>query len=109
MTCTITLQATRQGCSFFTADLQRETTIRDSVVSFDLALGGGGEEAVQIQLPGQPVPGTLRIARWFGEALVVSGDKSLEEAVSLRERINAGEAHFFAESILKGLPEPLDA
>ena len=33
---------------FFTEDLQREPTVRDGVVSFDLALGGGGEDAVQI-------------------------------------------------------------
>ncbi len=68
---------------FFTENLQCQTTVRDSVISFDLALGGGGEEAVQIQFRAQRAPGTLRIARRDGEALVVSGDKSFEEQVGL--------------------------
>src|SRR5215210_6333955 len=97
------------GLLFLTQDLECEPTKRDGVISFDLALGGGGEEAVQIQFRVQRAPGTLRIARWFGEALVVSRDKSFEEEVGLLQRVNASEAHLFAESILEGLPEPLDA
>lgn len=38
------------GLLFLTQDLERETTKGDGVVSFDLTLGGSGEEAVQIQL-----------------------------------------------------------
>ncbi len=37
---------------FLAKDLQHQTTIRDSVIGFHLTLGGGGEEAVQIQLGG---------------------------------------------------------
>src|SRR4051794_35324566 len=103
------LAGDQAGLLFFTEDLQRQTTKRDGVVSFDLPLGGGGEEAVQIPFRVQRAPGTLRIARQFGEALVVSRDKSFEEEVGLLQRINTSEAHLFAESILKGLPEPLDA
>ena len=48
-------------------------------------------------------------SRCFGEALVVSRDKSLKKAVGLAYRINAGKPHLFAQSILKGLAERLDA
>src|SRR5215204_3644478 len=103
------LAGNQAGLIFLTQDLECETTKRNGVISFDLPLGGGGEEAVQIPVRRQRSPGSLRIARWFGEALVVSRDKSFEEEVGLLQRINAGESHLFAESILKGLPEPLDA
>src|SRR4051812_3886725 len=103
------LAGNQAGLIFLTQDLEGETTERNGVISFDLPLGGGGEEAVQIQFRLQRAPGTLGIARWFGEALVVSGDKSFEEQVGLLQRSNAGETHLFTESILKGLPEPLDA
>src|SRR5215212_10252680 len=103
------LAGNQAGLFFLTQDLECEPTKRDGVISFDLALGGGGDVTKQIQFRVQRAPGTLRIARWFGKALVVSGDKSFEEAVGLLQRVNASEAHLFAESILKGLPEPLDA
>ena len=70
------------GLLFFTQDLEGKTTKRDGVISFDLPLGGGGKETVQIQFRGQRAPGTLRIARRFGEALVVSED-NVEEKVGL--------------------------
>src|SRR5215204_2320374 len=70
------LAGNQAGLIFLTQDLECETTKRNGVISFDLPLGGGGEEAVQIQFRLQRSPGTLRIARWFGEALVVSRDKS---------------------------------
>src|ERR1043165_2324372 len=97
------LASDQAGLLFLPQDLERETTKRDGVISFDLAFGGGREEAVQIQLRVQRAPSTLRIARWFGEALVVSGDKSFEEQVGLLQRSNAGQTHLFAEAILKGL------
>src|SRR4026207_1254885 len=103
------LASDQAGLLFLPQDLQGKPTIRDGVISFDLSLGSGGEEAVQLQFRRQRAPGTLGIARWFSEALVVSGDKSLKEQVGLLERINVSKAHLFAESILKGLPEPLDA
>src|SRR5215216_415991 len=103
------LAGNQAGLIFLTQDLEGETMKRNGVIGFDLTLSGSGEEAVQIQLRVQRAPGTLRIARRFGKALVVSGNKGLEEKVGLRQRINASESHFFAESILKGLPEPLDA
>ena len=40
------LASDQAGLLFLTEDLECETTKRDGVISFDLALGGGGEEAV---------------------------------------------------------------
>src|SRR5829696_9379570 len=77
------LASDQAGLLFLTEDLECEATKRNGVISFDLPLRGGGEEAVQIQFRLQRSPGTLRIARWFGEALVVSRDKSFEEEVGL--------------------------
>src|ERR1041385_4981013 len=94
---------------FFTEDLQCQTTVRDGVISFDLPLSGSGEKTVQIQLGRQRSPGRLRITRWLGEALVVSGNKSFQKEIGLLQRSDAGEPHLLNESILKGLPEPLDA
>src|SRR5215212_6323929 len=78
------LAGNQAGLIFLTQDLEGETTKRNGVISFDLPLDGGGEEAVQIQFRLQRSPGTLRIARWFGEAVVVGRDKSFEEEVGLR-------------------------
>src|SRR5215216_2488361 len=103
------LASDKAGLFFLPQDLERKTTKGNGVISFDLTLGGGGEETDQIQFRVQRAPGTLGIARRFSKALVVSGDKSLEKQIGLLQRINAGEAHLFAEPILKGLPEPLDA
>src|SRR5829696_4774858 len=103
------LASDQAGLLFLTEDLECEATKRDGVISFDLPLRGGGEEAVQIQFRVQRAPGTLGIARRFSKAFVVSGNESLEKQIGLLQRINAGEAHLFAEPILKGLPEPLDA
>ena len=77
------LASDQAGLLFVTQDLECEPTKRDGVVSFDLALGGSGEETVQIQLRAQRAPGTLRIARCLGETFVVSRDKSFEEEVGL--------------------------
>src|SRR3954447_11288516 len=77
------LASDQAGLLFLTQDLECEPTKRDGVISFDLALGGGGEEAGEIQFRVQRAPGTLGIARQFGEALVVSRNKSLEELVRL--------------------------
>ena len=63
------LASDQAGLVFLTQDLECETMVRDSVISFDLALGGGGEDAVQIQFRAQRAPGTLRIARRYSEAL----------------------------------------
>src|SRR5829696_993105 len=77
------LAGDQTGLIFLREDLERESAIRDSVVSFDLTLAGRGEEAVQIQFRLQRAPGTLWIARWLSEALVVSRDKSFEELIRL--------------------------
>lgn len=40
------LESDQAGLLFLAQDLEGETTKRDGVVSFDLPLGGSGEEAV---------------------------------------------------------------
>ena len=78
------------------------------VIVLDGALVLEGADAVEVSLGRGRPPGRLRVRRGLREAGIVAWEKSVEDALGLREGTRLGEPELDDEAILQGAKEPLD-
>lgn len=67
------------------------------------------EAADAVEVRRRRAPSGHRMSRGQGEAGVVAGEKSIEDALRVRQRAGLGKAQLDHEAILEGAEEPLDA
>lgn len=90
------------------AELKETPVELHGVVVLDGALVLEGADALKVAVGRGRPPGRLRVRRGLREAGIVAREKSVEDALGLREGTRLGEPELDDEAILQGAKEPLD-
>ena len=89
-------------------DVEEAPVELDGVVVLDGALVLEGAHAIEIRARGGGPPRRRGVRRGSGEARIVAWEKSVEDALGLRQRPRVGEAELEDKAILERAEEPLD-